>query len=349
MKRLLSLFLPVLAPVVLVVSAACGPLAAAPAAVVNGEEITEAELREELDAIRENDEYVQLLQQPGNPTQAPLQVLGKGEGTIDSEFVARVLGRQILLELIHQEVEKRGLKVSEAELKDAGDQIKAELGAELVKKFPDRYRKTIARRNAEVAKLQQDLADVEVDDAAIKAFYEENRQRYEQDCASHILVESQERAAALKAELDAGASFEDLARENSTDTQSAANGGKLECVSEGTFVPEFTQALDAATPGVVTGPVQTQFGFHLILLRERRVQPLEEVADEIRQELLSSAQGEFAALVTEAAQKAEVKVNERYGRFDKKAGPTGAVIPPTSPSTSRPPPTTTPATVPFEG
>lgn len=348
MKRFLSLLWLVVAPAVLLAASACGPLSAAPAAVVNGEEITEQELREELDAIRENDDYVRLLQEPGDPTQAPLQVLGRGSATLDAEFVARVLGRQILLELIHQEFEKRKLEVSDAELDEARQQIVAELGEEVVKGFPEGYQRTIARRNAEVSKLQQALANVEIDDAAIEEFYEENRDRFALDCSSHILVETQEEAAKLKAELDGGASFEELAREHSTDTQSAQNGGSLDCQPKGTFVPAFSDALDAATPGVVTEPVQTDFGFHLILLKERRVQSIEEVEPQIRQELLSNAQGEFAQFVTEAAQGADVEVNERYGRFDKEAGPTGAVIPPTSPSTSRPPSTTIPDEVTFE-
>ena len=347
MKRLLSFLCLFLAPVLAGLGAGCGAVSDPPAAVVNGEEITEEELREELDAIRENDEYVQILQQPGDPTQAPLQVLGRGDGTIDSEFVARVLGRQILLELIHQEFERRKLKLSDTELKSAADQIEAELGEDIVKKFPAGYRDTIARRNAEVAKLQQDLADVDVDDAAIEAFYEENRSRYALDCSSHILVETREEALAIKGELDGGASFEQLARERSTDKGSGANGGSLDCQPEGTFVPEFSQALDTATPGVVTDPVQTQFGFHLILLRERRVQPLQEVAGQIRQELLGAAQGEFAQFVTEAAAEADVEVNKRYGTYDKEAGPTGAVIPPTAPSTSRQPSTTAPGDIPL--
>ena len=343
MKRFLSFLLTLVAPVLLLAASACGPVGAAPAAVVNGEDITEAELREELDAIRQNDDYVQILQQPGDPTQAPLQVLGRGDGTFDAEFVARVLGRQILLELIHQELERRDLEVSDAEMDEAREQIVSELGADIVRAFPEGYQRTIFRRNAEVIKLQEALAEVEVDDAAIEAFYEENRERYQLDCSSHILVDSRELAVQLKAQIDAGASFADVAREHSTDTQSAQNGGSLDCQPKGTFVPAFSDALDAATPGVVTEPVQTDFGFHLILLEERRVQSIEEVAPQIRQELLASAQGQFAQFVTEAAQDAEVEVNARYGHFDKQAGPTGAVIPPTSPSTSRQPSTTLPA------
>ena len=348
MKRLLIVLWLVVAPAVLLAASACGPVAVAPAAVVNGEEITEDELREELDAIRENEEYVRLLQEPGDPTQAPLQVVGRGAGTLDAEFVARVLGRQILLELIHQEFERRDLKVSEAELKDAEGQIEAELGEDIMKAFPAGYRQTIARRNAEVAKLQADFAEVDVDQAAIEEYYEENKESYELDCSSHILVETREEAVQLKQQLDGGASFEELAREHSTDTQSAQNGGSLDCQPKGTFVPEFSAALDAATPGVVTDPVETSFGFHLILLNERRVRPIEEVAGEIQRELLSSAQGEFAQFVSDASQAADVEVNERYGRFDKEAGPTGAVIPPESPTTSRPPETTTPDEVIFE-
>lgn len=346
MKRLLSVF--GLFVALVLVGAGCAAIEP-PAAVVNGEEITEDELREELDAIRGNEEYLQILQQPGDPTQAPLQVLGRGNATFDAGFVARVLSRQILLELISQEVRRRDLELTDAELDVAREQITAELGEEVVRKFPRGYRDTIVRRNAEVTKLQSALADVEIDDEAIATYYEENRDRFELNCASHILVETREEADQLKAQLDGGASFEDLARASSTDTQSAQNGGSLDCQPRGTFVPEFEQVLETATPGVVTGPVETQFGFHLIRLDERRVQTLAEVEPQIRQELLSNAQGEFAQFVTEAAQAADVEVNSRYGNFDKQAGPTGAVVPPVSPTTSRPPPTSTPPEQQFPG
>lgn len=336
MKRLLSLLCLLIALALL--GGACASVEPA-AATVNGEEITEEELREELDAIRENEAYLQILQQPGDPTQAPLQVLGRGQGTLDAGFVARVLSRQILLELIHQEFLRLDLELSNQELDEARQQIVTELGEDIVRKFPAGYRDTIVRRNAEVTKLQAALAEVDIDEEAIRAYYEENRSRFELNCASHILVDTREQAEQLKAQIDAGASFEDLARASSTDTASAQNGGKMECQPTGTFVPEFEQAIDTLRDGEISGPVQTQFGFHLIRRDGKRVQTIEEVEPQIRQELLGQAQGQFATFITEAAQKAKVTVNSRYGTFDRQAGPTGAVVPPVAPTTSRPPPT----------
>jgi parvulin-like peptidyl-prolyl isomerase len=83
-------------------------------------------------------------------------------------------------------------------------------------------------------------------------------------CSNHILVETEDQAADVLARLDAGELFADLAVELSIDTGSGALGGELGCYPEGSLVPEFENAGYAAGDGEVIGPVQTQFGFHVI-------------------------------------------------------------------------------------
>ena len=103
--------------------------------------------------------------------------------------------------------------------------------------------------------------------------------------ARHILVKTKEEAEAIIKKLEGGAKFEDLAKENSTDG-TAANGGDLGYFSEGQMVPEFEKAAFALKPGEYTKePVQTQFGFHVIQLEDRRTkQPpaFDQVKDQIR-------------------------------------------------------------------
>ncbi|MBB5704423.1 peptidyl-prolyl cis-trans isomerase C [Ochrobactrum daejeonense] len=103
--------------------------------------------------------------------------------------------------------------------------------------------------------------------------------------ARHILVKTKEEAEAIVKKLEGGAKFEDLAKESSTDG-SAANGGDLGYFTEGQMVPEFEKAAFALKPGEYTKePVQTQFGFHVIQLEDRRTkQPpaFEQVKDQIR-------------------------------------------------------------------
>jgi len=133
-----------------------------------------------------------------------------------------------------------------------------------------------------------------VDDAAIQALYNEryaNGVGGEEYNASHILLETEEDALAAIAEIEGGAEFEDVARESSTGP-SGPGGGSLGWFGPGQMVPDFEAAVIALEPGTISAPVQTQFGWHVILLNETRIQnapPLEEVRAEISQELRQSA------------------------------------------------------------
>lgn len=105
--------------------------------------------------------------------------------------------------------------------------------------------------------------------------------------ANHILVETEEEAAALVAELEGGADFEALAKEKSTGP-SGPSGGALGWFGEGQMVAPFEQAVMELEVGAVSGPVQTQFGWHVIKLNETREQgapALEEVREQIVAEL----------------------------------------------------------------
>ncbi|WP_317185664.1 peptidylprolyl isomerase [Devosia sp. BK] len=108
--------------------------------------------------------------------------------------------------------------------------------------------------------------------------------------AAHILVETKEEADAIEAELKGGADFATIAKEKSIDPGSGANGGDLGFFSKGMMVPEFeTAAFALANPGDISAPVQSQFGFHIIKLEEKREsQPpaFEQVAPQLQQQVL---------------------------------------------------------------
>lgn len=133
----------------------------------------------------------------------------------------------------------------------------------------------------------------QVTEEAIRADYDAfvaQFQPAEEVHARHILVETKEEADAIKAELDAGGDFAAIAQEKSIDPGSGANGGDLGFFSKGMMVPEFeTAAFALANPGDVSAPVQSQFGFHIIKLEEKRQsQPpaFEQVAPQIQQQVL---------------------------------------------------------------
>ncbi len=109
--------------------------------------------------------------------------------------------------------------------------------------------------------------------------------------AAHILVESQEDALEIKAELDTGADFSIMAKERSTGP-SGPNGGDLGWFTKGRMVPEFEEAVLGMRAGEISAPVETQFGWHLILLKERRktaAPSFEEVRGALTQELQDAA------------------------------------------------------------
>ena len=130
---------------------------------------------------------------------------------------------------------------------------------------------------------------------AIEALYQElylDSEPKQEVRAGHILVETEEQASELKAQLDAGADFAALAAEHGTDG-TASRGGDLGWFLHPDMVPEFADAAFAMEPGAISDPVKTAFGWHLIKLDERRDrQPsaLEEVREELMGELIQQAQ-----------------------------------------------------------
>ncbi len=138
--------------------------------------------------------------------------------------------------------------------------------------------------------LQRFLAD-NVDGPAVRARYEvylaENPPA-EEVRARHILVETEDEARAIIAELDAGGDFVAIATERSTGP-SSAQGGDLGYFAAGQMVPGFWEAASALDPEAYTAePVQTEFGWHVILVEDRRqqaVRSFEELEEELRRDL----------------------------------------------------------------
>lgn len=142
------------------------------------------------------------------------------------------------------------------------------------------------RRSLTAGEAINGIMESPLDEADVQAAYESDYGGVEQAPefnASHILVETEEAALAVVAELEGGADFAVVAREKSTGP-SGPNGGQLGWFGTGAMVPEFEAAVVALETGAVSAPVKTQFGWHVIKLNETRVQEapaLEEVRDQI--------------------------------------------------------------------
>ncbi|MFU8880753.1 MAG: peptidylprolyl isomerase [Rhodobacterales bacterium] len=150
------------------------------------------------------------------------------------------------------------------------------------------------RRALLAAAVVDDILAGAVTDEALRNAYNETYASAEPSRewnASHILVESEEEAAALIERLNAGEAFEDLAQEASSDS-SAANGGELGWFASGMMVPDFEAAVIALAVGEVSDPVQTQFGWHVVKMNDTRlrdVPTLEQVIDELRPQVERAA------------------------------------------------------------
>ncbi len=216
------------------------------AATVNGEKVTKQEL---YDAM-----YKQ-----------------GGQATLDSLISEK---------LVTQEVDKAKVKVDEAA-------IEAEL-AQIKTQFPDEAQfnsameqsgftldslKAEIRKNQEISKIFESKMDLS--DAKLKEYFDKNVEQYnspEQLMISHILVEKQEDADKILADLKGGADFSAVAKEKSTDTGSKDNGGSLgSFISRGQGLDQaFEDAAFKLNKGEMSGVVQSSFGFHIIKVMDKK-------------------------------------------------------------------------------
>ncbi len=186
------------------------------------------------------------------------------------------------------------------------------------------------------AKLEQALSP---SDAELRDYYAQHQQEYaqpEQVRARHVLVKTEAEAAAAKARLDAGEDFAKVAREMSTDTSNAATGGDLGWFGRGRMVPAFEEAAFGAAIGQVAGPVQTQFGYHLIQVQEKRAAmtaPFAEVQQAVRTRLAAERAAQqaeekaktLAAEVGKAGANARQKMQELSTQPGLELGKTEAI------------------------
>ena len=139
-----------------------------------------------------------------------------------------------------------------------------------------------------------------ITDAAMKKVYDEASKQItgEQEVhARHILVETEDQAKDIIAELKKGADFAELAKKKSKDP-GASDGGDLGFFTKDQMVPEFSAAAFALEPGKISDPVKSQFGWHIIKVEEKRARkapPFDQVKPQIEAFVVRKAQAEYVA------------------------------------------------------
>lgn len=147
------------------------------------------------------------------------------------------------------------------------------------------------RKQVLMQAFMDDKAKQLVTDTQLKALYEKkaaSAKGQEEIRARHILVGSKEEAQKIADEVKAGAAFEKLAKEKSTDKGSGANGGELGWFTKDKMVPEFAEAAYVLKKGEISGPVKSPFGYHIIKVEDRRalqVPSFEEMKESLQAEL----------------------------------------------------------------
>ncbi len=227
-----------------------------------------------------------------------------------SEVVAEVTTNEVVAELARAESERRGLQVTDADREEVAAGL-GEVPAELSQDFVD----GIIERQALFQVLVTDLAGTDrpsqsltIDDVV---------------CARHILVTTQEEAEAAIARIQGGEDFAVVAADVSNDG-SAQAGGDLGCADPSRYVPEFADALVALAVDEQSGPVESQFGFHVIQRLETDPIQAEQALEATRLELAAAEeQGAFQEWVQVAVSESAIDIDPRIGVWD----PLGGVVP----------------------
>jgi len=259
-------------------------------ATVNGESITRAEYENILDMAK---------------AQNPTAFEGSEDSTLIISYERSILDSLIENELIRQAAIKEGAEVTDEEIDAQVDEIVASFDDE------DTFNAALESAGMTMDDLRTNVRDqllyeylydtvapeVEISDEEIAAYYEENMDEFvtsDESQLSHILFDADDKATAeeVLAEIQAGGDFAALAEEYSIDSGSAANGGDLGWASTDLYVTEFAEAADALEVGEVSGLVETEFGWHIIMKVDEQAggqQTLEEATETIRTTLESNA------------------------------------------------------------
>jgi peptidyl-prolyl cis-trans isomerase C len=223
-----------------------------------------------LPAVAQNVAIVNGKPVPMSRVDALAQQLARSGRPVSPEMMGQLKEEVIARELFMQEAKRLGLDATE----DFKSQMELTRQAILIRELFASYQKNNPVTDADI--------QAEYDKFVAANSGKEYRAR-------HILVEKEEQAKAIIASLKKGGKFEDIAKKQSKDPGSGANGGDLDWASASSYVKEFSDAMVKLTKGKTTDmPVKSQFGWHVIRLddvREAQLPKLEELKQQIGQQL----------------------------------------------------------------
>ena len=261
--------------------------------------------REAFDSAKEDvlNQYQRVYAQFGQDISAML--VGAQGRIMTLTMEAEALERLFFDAISDEEVKRRGITVSEEEIEEefqkqyaaileyqrmTEEQLAAFLESQeySIDRFKESGRASVKEQLLGEAVQRAVAGPIELSEDDISTYFDENRQQYDTEeriQASHILVETQEEAQQILEELSSGSDFGIIARERSIDPGSSLAGGDLGWFGRGQMVAPFEQAAFALEVGETSDIVETDFGYHIILVtgREEESHPeLAVVADQVR-------------------------------------------------------------------
>ncbi len=247
--------------------------------IIDGKEVI-AKVNDEL--ILKSD-YDRQVSQVKSALEANGQDFSTDEGKkVLKEIKEKVLESMISDQLILQQAEKDNITLSEEEFEQAISDLEQYHGG---KDALDKYLEQQGLDRSSFEKLVKEqlvinqfkeklTSDIKVTDEEVKKFYEDNKAMFELPAqeirASHILVDTENEAKKILAEIKAGGDFAELAKDYSKDPGSKELGGDLGYFSKGKMDPEFEKAAFALKPGEISDVVKTTFGYHIIKVTGER-------------------------------------------------------------------------------
>lgn len=226
--------------------------------------------------------------------------------------IKEIAGNELLQQVVIEKILNDKYEVTKEEIEEEFNGVKEQLGEGLAAALAQsNLTEEDLKTNIRMSILQQKaVADVEVTDEEIQAYYDQAKQELN---ARHILVDDEETAKEAIKKLEAGEDFAAVAKEFSTDPGSAEKGGELGWFTVGMMVPEFNDAAYALEVNKISEPVQSGHGYHVIEVTEKRdikdFGTLEDKKEEIR-ETIAASKGDWDTKVAELLKEADIKVKD---------------------------------------
>lgn len=286
MKKKFKIVLLALTILTMIFAVSCKKADESAVATVNGKAISEKE-------FTENYKVYELMykQQLGEEA---LKKTDKDGVSFKDKLKENILEKLIVDELINQEIDNKKIAITDEELNNLYEQtIKNMGGQEQYEEFlkqqniTDDFIKDSIKKDYKQQKLEEAFyKDNKVTEEEIKDFYDANKERLIKYSLSQIMADNEEDAKKLYDKLEAGEDFAELAKNESSDTYSAANGGNMGEVQASTMPKEFLNAVSTTEIGSYSKVFKSDMGYHIVKVDDKKDQ-LEDLRTEIEQTLKS--------------------------------------------------------------